>query len=269
MVPAVQEGTVFHLHQGGADADLFPHGCCQPQHFLHPLGCGIGIADRQLESARIPGFLKQLPGLCRIEGDFRQAGIMSLQPPGEDAVFQNATVADGCLHQGLTIQRQLQRLADPHILQRRQGLVEGDIGDAHAVTPDHVLPVNVPPQEILSVNAQFVQIQDIQLPVEEHLAQRAVLRVKMHGKAVAFGRAGPAFRVGFHNDAFIFSPFRQHKGTGPDGCFRRPAEGVSRFQRGLFVKDGGSRRGQSFQEGGAGVGEGYGKGQVVDDFKSC
>ena len=193
---------------------------------------------------------------------------MPLQSPGEDAVFQNAPVADGCLHQGLPVQRQLQRLADPHILQRRQGLVEGDIGDAHAVTPDHVLPVNVPPQEILRVNAQFIQIQDIQFPVEEHLPQGAVFRVKMHGKAVAFGWAGPAFRISFHNDAFIFSPFRQHKGTGPDGCFRRPAEGVSCFQRSLFVKDGCPRRGQSFQERGAGIGEGYGKGQVVDDFKS-
>ncbi len=117
------------------------------QHLRADTGVGIGRAaagarpDRQLEAALAPGFAQQLAGALDVVRPVLQLFVVAPQcrRVGGDG---RARIAFAILRAnvGGLVERQVQRLAHAHVIQRRVAGVDADIGGEQRVQFQHLQP---------------------------------------------------------------------------------------------------------------------------------
>ena len=250
------------------DADLIPHGGCQSQHGHLPPRRGGVHAYREVEALRIARFNQK--ALCRfwVTGNIGKLRVKAIESVGENPVFHRAPAAIDRGEQYGAVQRKLHSLAHAGIVQGRDGLIQGDVGqpDArHAVQP---VLIDIPMEEEFRGIAHLVQVKHVDFSIFKHPADCLGIGDEAQVESFAAGRALPAIRVRGQQHPLFRNPLPEDEGARSDRPGRVCAEAVSGLLRRLLIQNGRARHRQAGQKCLKGIGQGDVKAQVVQNIET-
>ena len=225
-------------------------------------------AAREVEAVGITRLREQRPRVLGRERDLREIGVEAVQAVRHDPVFEQTASAVGRVEQDRPVQPELKRLSDARVVQRPDGFIQRDIGDADALHVVKTVLIDVAVEEKLRGFADVVQIQNVQTAALEQQADflRAGHEAQIQTRAA--GRALPAVRVRREQHASARLPAAQDEGAGPDRPVRVGPEAVSGGFGRLGVQDGGAGHGQTGEEGLKGALERNREIQFTEDLKA-